>query len=102
MLDLITTQEKLKEIEASSGKAGIAIIDDDRHFSFMLKDYLDSTAGFKSDAYFSGEEFLAQYNSNDVRKIILDYDFGTGMNGLGILEKIKAINPIASVIMVSA
>ncbi len=45
--------EQLKEvnIEDVTAKTGIAIIDDDPGFSFMLKDYLLSSLQLKSDLF---------------------------------------------------
>ncbi|MEO8211077.1 MAG: response regulator, partial [bacterium] len=55
-----------------------------------------------SDYFASGEAFLLEYSSKDDRKIILDYELGKGLNGLAILNKIKSINPVAVVIIVSS
>jgi DNA-binding NtrC family response regulator len=68
----------------------------------MLKDYLFTSAQLKADLFSSGESFLKIYKPNDNRTIILDYDFGTGLDGLAVLQKIRNINPLASVIMVSS
>ena len=46
--------------------------------------------------------FLSKYKSNDSRKIILDYEFDVGPNGLVVLQLIKEINPLAIIIVVSA
>ncbi|MBK9415562.1 MAG: response regulator [Bacteroidetes bacterium] len=42
-----------------------------------------------------------KYKTNDSRKIILDYEFSEGSNGLLVLQKIKELNPTAVVIVVS-
>ena len=78
------------------------IIDDDQSFSFMLKDYLQSTLDIKSELFSNGNDFLSKYKSNDSRKIILDYEFDVGPNGLVVLQLIKEINPLAIIIVVSA
>jgi DNA-binding NtrC family response regulator len=95
-------EEQLKEIEdeISTGKTDLVIIDDDYSFTLMLKDYL--SAHFRSEVFRNGEDFLKQYKSHDKRKIVLDYDFGNGLDGLAILKKIKDINPNAIIIMVSS
>ena len=79
----------------------IIIIDDDESFSFMLKDYLLTSMQLNSELFSNGNDFLIKYKSNDNRKIILDYEFKEGPNGLVVLQKIKAINPMAIVIIVS-
>jgi len=96
--------EQAKEIliETENANTEIAIIDDDPGFSFMLKDYLLSAAQLKSELFSSGEDFLKNYRSGDKRRIILDYEFGEGLDGLAVLQKIKALNPMAAVIIVSA
>ncbi len=101
MADLV---EQLKKIipEQDTEKAGIAIVDDDPSFSLMLKEYLLSNAQLNSDLYSSGDDFLKEYRVKDDRKIILDYDFGKGSDGLTVLKKIRSINPTAVVIIVSS
>ncbi len=97
-------EEQLQKIQDKSGegKSEIAIIDDDPTFSFMLKDYLLSSAHLKSDVYKSGEDFLKDFRKGDERIIILDYNFETGLDGPEILSKIKYISPTTKVIIVSA
>ena len=79
----------------------IAIIDDDPLFSIMLQDYLLESAELKAELFTNGKSFLEKYTAKDTRKIILDYEFDEGPNGLDILKKIKAINPLANIIVVS-
>ena len=88
--------------ETGADKSEVIIIDDDQSFSFMLKDYLQSTLDIKSELFSNGNDFLSKYKSNDSRKIILDYEFDVGPNGLGVLQLIKEINPLAIIIVVSA
>ncbi len=88
-------------IENVNSNSEIVIVDDDPGFSFMLKDYLLSSMQIKSELFSNGNEFLKNYQSTDNRKIILDYEFKDGPNGLIILQKIKEQNPMAIVIMVS-
>lgn len=81
----------------------IAIIDDNLSFSLILSDYLLDECNLHSKKYTNGNDFINEYKAGDDRIIILDYDFGVdnGPNGLVILKKIKEINPLARVIMVS-
>ena len=55
-----------------------------------------------SELFSSGEDFLKKYSASDTRKIILDYEFNRGPNGLVVLQRIKALNSHATVIVVSA
>src|SRR6185369_7922319 len=100
-MDQPTEKPLALNIDHDRNKAEIAIVDDDPGFSFMLKDYLLSSAQLNSDLFSNGDEFLKNYRSNDTRKIILDYEFNEGPNGLIVLQKIKALNPMAIVIIVS-
>jgi DNA-binding NtrC family response regulator len=95
--------EQFKEvsIDEDTGESQVIIVDDDPGFSFMLKDYLLTAAELRCQLYKSGTEFLKKYRNNDTRKIILDYEFNEGPNGLAVLQKIKKINPLAVVIVVS-
>ena len=95
--------EQLKEISTneSIGESNVIIVDDDPGFSFMLKDYLLTAAEIRCELYKSGTAFLKAYKNNDTRKIILDYEFTEGPNGLEVLQKVKKLNPLAVVIVVS-
>jgi len=94
-------QTKDISIDEAIGESQVIIVDDDPGFSFMLKDYLLTAAEIQCELYKSGADFLKKYQSNDPRKIILDYEFNEGPNGLAVLQKVKKINPLAVVIVVS-
>ncbi|MEO8085184.1 MAG: response regulator [Bacteroidota bacterium] len=95
-------EEPLKvEIENETTDTQVIIVDDDPGFSFMLKDYLLTIVELRAELYKSGNDFLKNYRSGDSRKIILDYEFADGPNGLEVLQMIKALNPMAVVIIVS-
>ncbi len=100
-MDQPTEQLKKADSENNEKEFEIYIIDDDPAFSFMLKDYLLSEMEINSQHYSNGTEFLKKYKANDSRKIILDYEFTSGPNGLIVLQKIKELNPLAVVIVVS-
>ncbi|MBL0033548.1 MAG: response regulator [Bacteroidetes bacterium] len=95
--------EQLKKSDSDTAQNDfeIYIVDDDPAFSFMLKDYLLSAMEMQSKHFVTGAEFLKKYKANDSRKIILDYEFSDGPNGLFVLQKIKELNPTAVVIVVS-
>jgi ActR/RegA family two-component response regulator len=94
----------LQEVETEAEiNCPIAIVDDNLSFSLILSDYLLDECNLHSKKYTNGDDFINEYVAGDDRIIILDYDFGkdNGPNGLVILKRIKAINPLARVIMVS-
>ncbi len=95
LLEEVDTEEEIN--------CPIAIVDDNLSFSLILSDYLLDECSLHSKKYTNGNDFLNEYVAGDDRIIILDYDFGkdNGPNGLVILKRIKEINPIARVIMVS-
>lgn len=97
-----TEQPQKSKFENSHDDAEVIIIDDDQGFSFMLKDYLLTNANMKSELFSNGNDFLKIYKPGDNQKIILDYEFKEGPDGISILGKIKAMNPLAIVIIVSA
>ncbi|MEY4594628.1 MAG: hypothetical protein RIQ47_1038 [Bacteroidota bacterium] len=103
MNSIFAEQLKLKGLEEISQSSQIVIVDDDPSFSIMLKDYLISACDFNAELFSNGEQFLSEYQKDDRRIIILDYDFGknSSLNGLSILKAVKLKNPYATVIMVS-
>lgn len=103
MPSIFAEQLKLKGLEALSQTTQLVIVDDDPSFSIMMKDYLISACDFNAELFANGEQFLSEYQKDDRRIIILDYDFGRNgaLNGLAILKAIRLKNPQATVIMVS-
>lgn len=87
-------------IDTAEDVIDVAIIDDDPLFSLMLQDYL-LTSDMRSELFSNGKLFIENYKKNDTRKIILDYEFSEGPDGLSILQNIKSMNPMANVIIVS-
>ena len=84
-------QEKEIKIDEAIGESQVIIVDDDPGFSFMLKDYLLTAGEIRCELFKSGSDFLKGYRNSDSRKIILDYEFDKGPNGLEVLKKIKMI-----------
>lgn len=104
LLNDIEGDTLLQEVETEAEiNCPIAIVDDNLSFSLILSDYLMDECNLHSKKYTNGDDFINEYVAGDDRIIILDYDFGkdNGPNGLVILQRIKAINPLARVIMVS-
>ncbi len=95
-----TEQAQEIAIDEKTDAIDVAVIDDDPLFSLMLQDYLLSDQ-LNAELFRNGPDFLKTYKPLDPRKIILDYEFDEGPDGLSVLKKIKAINPMASVIVVS-
>jgi DNA-binding NtrC family response regulator len=95
-------QPKETNAEHDAGRSELVIVDDDPGFSYLLKDYLLSAGSIRSALFSNGHDFLRDYRAGDTRKIILDYEFSAGPGGLEILKRIREINPLAVVIIVSA
>jgi DNA-binding NtrC family response regulator len=96
-----TEQLKKTGVDVPAKETEVIIVDDDPGFSFMLKDYLLTSAELNSELFKNGNDFLKNYRPGDSRYVILDYEFNEGPNGLVVLQKIKALNPLAVVIVVS-
>ena len=97
-----STQPRPTAPEFDTRHSELAVDDDDPGFSYLLKDYLLSAGPLRCALYANGDDFLREYHAGDERKIILDYEFAEGRGGLEILKRIRDINPLAVVIMVSA
>lgn len=97
-----TEEPKKSKLHNAKEETEIIIVDDDQAFRLMLKDYLLTNAGLESELFSNGSDFLKGYKAGDKRKIILDYEFMDGPDGLFILRKIKELNPMCVVIIVSA
>ncbi len=79
----------------------ILIADDQRLFADMLKTILQSQEDFEVTAYAaSGRQAVEQYQAHQPDICLLDIQMPES-NGLFALEKIKAINPDAGVIMLT-
>lgn len=78
----------------------ICIIDDELNQAKQLADYLKDS-GYDTHAYSSAGEFLAYLEKNYTDLIISDLKMPE-MSGLNLLNKVKAINPDISMIIVTA
>ncbi len=82
----------------------IFIVDDDKMFAEMLKDYLTKNPAYKISVFNSGEECLKNLFQNP-EVIILDYYLNDSSkeaaDGLEILSEIKKHNEKIHVIMLS-
>ncbi|MDP2888857.1 MAG: response regulator [Bacteroidota bacterium] len=86
-------------------KIKIFLVDDDALYLKLLEIELLEHGDFKIKTFSTGELCLANLEHNpDV--IILDYELNgidkKAMNGLDILDKIKAYNPLIPVVMLSS
>ena len=83
----------------------IFCIDDDYHHNEILENYLKQRYPFKVVTFTSGEEALAQLDTQKPTVIILDYYLDktnhTAKNGLEILKMVKEKNPEIFVIILS-
>ncbi len=80
----------------------IAIIEDDQIISQRLKEYLSNQPEFKKvDLFLSVEEFMEQFNQDNLYNIILT-DIGLpGMSGIEGISKIKVLAPSTDIIMIT-
>ncbi len=94
-----------KKNKSDSNKTKVFLVDDDAMYLKLLEsDFLQHT-DFSIETYATGEVCLENLSHNpDV--IILDYHLDgidkNAMNGIEILDKIKAFNPDIPVIMLSS
>lgn len=80
----------------------ILLIDDNEQFCIVTSDLIDLN-NYKVDYVLSGEEGLQYLHDNHcVDIVILDYDLGTDLNGLGVLKCINTQHPHIQVIMHTA
>lgn len=81
----------------------VAVIDDEMDLAYLFKDALSQIDGIQvfvfSDPNLALEHF--QINLQDYRLVITDHRM-PGMAGIELLEKIKAINPAVTRILMSA
>ena len=86
-------------------KTKLFLVDDDAVFLKLLEIDLREQADFDIETYATGE-LCIQNLSNNPDVIILDYHLNgidrNTMNGIEILDKIKAINPHIPVVMLSS
>jgi FixJ family two-component response regulator len=84
----------------------IAIVEDDPMFRHAMEHFLKKIPGNRVFSFGSGEECLRHYHQLDPEIMIVDYRlnevFESGkMNGLDVLQEIKAVNPETEVIFLS-
>ncbi len=78
----------------------ILLIEDSDSQRELLKDFLIKN-GYDVLTAANGEEGIARYKSDDIDLVISDFRMPV-KNGLDVLREIKAINPYATVIIVTA
>lgn len=76
------------------------IVDDDRFSAQLLNEFLDIN-GIKSTVCLNGEEALIEFNKDRYQIVITDLEMPV-MNGIELIEKIKAINEDTIIIILSA
>jgi DNA-binding NtrC family response regulator len=81
----------------------VAVIDDEVDLAYLFKDALSQIDGVMVFNFNDLSLFLEHFQSNhqNYRVIITDYRM-PGMNGIELLEKMKAINPAVTRILMSA
>jgi DNA-binding NtrC family response regulator len=83
-----------------TSKAIIHVIDDEPVIHDVLGELLTSE-GYEVESSFSGEEALGKHPSQSFDVILLDL-LMPGMDGIEVLKRIKRIDPLAAVIIITA
>ncbi len=78
----------------------ILVVDDEPDFCDALRDFLTSK-GYEVAVVLSGEEALPAYMQEKPDVVLLDIQM-PGKDGLQVLRELKAIDPAARVIMITA
>ena len=78
----------------------ILVVDDEPDFCDALRDFLASK-GYEVAVVLNGEEALPAYMQEKPDVVLLDIQM-PGKDGLQVLRELKAIDPAASVIMITA
>ena len=81
-------------------KFKIAIVDDEEIVCKRLKKVLEKE-GYEVETFLDGETFLGKMSSHPFHLVILDLKLPK-LDGLQVLERIKAISPETEVIMITA
>jgi DNA-binding NtrC family response regulator len=77
----------------------ILVIDDDQQLANMLVEFLVKL-GYQVTAVYGGREGLTQFEQGDFQLVILDLKL-PDMDGLEVLEAIKAVDSRAEVLMIT-
>jgi FixJ family two-component response regulator len=77
----------------------VYVVDDDLSVREALESLIE-TAGYRSQTFACGEEFLRQERINFASCLLLDYTL-PGLNGLQIQERIAALHPAISIIFIT-
>ena len=89
----------------SNNKAKIFVVDDDTMYLKMIEIEFNQYPGFKLETFATGEICIENL-SHEPDLIILDYHLDgidkQAMNGIQALDKIKEINPLIPVVMLSS
>jgi len=89
----------------NNSKANIFVVDDDAMYLKMIEIEFNQSPGFKLETFATGEICIENL-SHEPDLIILDYHLDGidkhAMDGLQTLDKIKEINPLIPVVMLSS
>jgi DNA-binding NtrC family response regulator len=90
---------------SGENKIKLFLVDDDILFLKMLEIEMQEQADFEIETYSSGEDCICNLLHNP-QLVVLDYQLDGidqhAMNGLETLDKIKTLNPLLPVVMLSA
>ncbi len=84
----------------TNGSIQVLIVDDDRKGAHLLSKALGVFGDIDCDSVFSAEEMFERIKRRQYRVFLLDLNL-PGMDGLNALQKIKAENPQAQVLMIT-
>jgi len=77
----------------------VCVVDDDRAVRSLFCLTIES-AGFRAQAFETGEEFLESLDPDSAACLVLDYDL-PGMNGLDVLECLRSKSIEVPVVFIS-
>jgi two-component system, NtrC family, response regulator AtoC len=85
----------------STNKRSILVVDDDRSVRNYLYEFLTSLGHFV-ECLESGEQAVARLNTGYIPSLIVLDLIMPGIDGIGVLESVKKINPTIPVVILSA
>jgi two-component system, NtrC family, response regulator len=84
----------------SNRKERILVVDDDAQIADLMMDYLNRI-GYDAAAAYGGNDGLNRFREGDFRMVVTDMKM-PDMDGVGLLEAVKAIRSDVIVIIVTA
>ena len=82
-------------------KYKILLVEDDKHFAYVLKSFL-TTKGYDVDWYENGEIALEKYKNNPFYHLMLVDIMMPKKDGITLVKEIRTINPSIPIIFITA